>query len=149
MRLSLFTDYSLRVLMFGAMKPAESFSLTEVSAAYGISRNHLVKVVNHLSKLGYLETKRGRSGGIALGMKPEAVKLGLLVRRTENLPVMVECFDAKTNTCSINGMCRLKGVLAEAERAFYNTLDTHTLQDLITGPQRSRLTAHLIQPVAP
>lgn len=146
MRLSLFTDYSLRVLMYGALKDGQSFSLNDVASAYHISRNHLVKVVNHLAKLGYLETRRGRNGGIALGMKPQAIKIGMLVRRTENSPVLVECFDPKTNTCSLNGMCKLKGVLAEAAQAFYTVLDSYTLQDLVSGPNRARMTALLLHP---
>lgn len=149
MRLSLFTDYALRVLMFGALKEGEPFSLSEVSAAYGISRNHLVKVVNYLGKLGYLETKRGRNGGIALGMKPEEIKIGMLIRRTEDSPIIVECFDPKTNTCPMNGMCRLKGVLGEAVQAYYNTLDRYTLRDLVVGPNRARMSALLLPPVTP
>jgi Rrf2 family nitric oxide-sensitive transcriptional repressor len=132
MRLSLFTDYSLRVLMFAALK-GETFSLSEVAEAYGISRHHLVKVVNFLAKLGYLETRRGRGGGIALGMPPEDIRIGMVVRRTEDTPFIVECFDQQHNTCPINGFCRLKGALAQAESAFYETLDRHTLRDLITG----------------
>jgi Rrf2 family nitric oxide-sensitive transcriptional repressor len=143
MRLSVFTDYSLRVLMFAALK-GEPFSLTEVSEAYAISRNHLVKVVNHLAKLGYLETKRGRGGGIGLAMEPEDIFVGLVVRRTENKPVVVECFDSHTNTCPVNGMCRLKGVLADAVNAFYGTLDQYTLRDLVAGPERARMTAYLL-----
>lgn len=142
MRLSLFTDYSLRVLMFAALK-GEAFSLNEVAAAYSISRNHLVKVVNHLAKLGYLETRRGRGGGIALGMAANQIRVGLLVRRTENAPVIVECFDPKTNTCPINGICRLKGVLGEASRAFYDSLDRYTLEDLVGGTDRSKLVKKL------
>ena len=76
MHLSLFTDYALRVLMFAALK-GETFSLSEVADSYQISRNHLIKVVNHLAKLGYLETKRGRGGGIALGMPAADIRLGL------------------------------------------------------------------------
>lgn len=149
MRLSLFTDYSLRVLMFGALKDGEPFSLSEVSAAYDISRNHLVKVVNFLGKLGYLETKRGRNGGIALGMKPESIKIGMLVRRTEDSPIIVECFDPKTNTCPLNGMCKLKGVLGEAMQAFYGTLDRYTLRDLVAGPNRARMSALLLPSATP
>jgi Rrf2 family nitric oxide-sensitive transcriptional repressor len=145
MRLSLFTDYSLRVLMFGALK-AESFSLSEIAEAYGISRNHLVKVVNHLAKLGYLETKRGRGGGIGLGMPASEIRLGLLVRRTENAPVLVECFDPKSNTCCINGACRLKGILARAASAFYDELDRHTVADLVDGPGRKHLINQLFTP---
>jgi len=132
MRLSLFTDYSLRVLMFAALK-GETFSLSEVAEAYGISRHHLVKVVNYLAKLGYLETRRGRGGGIALGMPPEDIRIGMVVRRTEDTPFIVECFDKQHNTCPINGSCRLKGALAQAESAFYESLDRHTLHDLVSG----------------
>ncbi len=149
MRLSLFTDFALRVLMFGALKDGTVFSLSEVSEAYGVSRNHLVKVVNFLAKLGYLETKRGRNGGIVLGMQPEQIKVGMLIRRTENSPFIVECFDPKTNRCPVNGMCRLKGVLGEAVQAYYATLDRYTLHDLVSGPARKRMANLLLHsPVA-
>ncbi len=132
MRLSLFSDYSLRVLMFAALK-GEIFSLSEVAEAYDISRHHLVKVVNFLAKLGYLETRRGRGGGIVLGMPPEDIRIGMVVRRTEDTPFFVECFDKQHNTCPINGSCRLKGALAQAVNAFYENLDRHTLRDLVAG----------------
>lgn len=132
MRLSLFSDYSLRVLMFAALK-GEAFSLSEVAEAYDISRHHLVKVVNYLAKLGYLETRRGRGGGISLGMPPEEIRIGMVVRRTEDSPIIVECFDPQHNKCPINGSCRLKGALAQAVNAFYETLDRHTLRDLVAG----------------
>jgi Rrf2 family nitric oxide-sensitive transcriptional repressor len=143
MKLSLFTDYSLRVLMFAALK-GESFSLSEVAESYDISRHHLVKVVNYLAKLGYLETRRGRGGGIALGMKPEDIRIGMVVRRTEDTPFIVECFDKQHNTCPINGSCRLKGALAQAVNAFYETLDRHTLRDLVTGADGARLNRILL-----
>ena len=143
MRLSLFSDYSLRVLMFAALKE-EMFSISEVAEAYNISRHHLVKVVNYLAKLGYLETRRGRGGGIALGMPPEDIRIGMVVRRTEDTPFIVECFDKQHNTCPINGSCRLKGVLAQAESAFYETLDRHTLRDLVTGSAGKGLKKQLL-----
>ncbi len=143
MKLSLFTDYSLRVLMFAALK-GESFSLSEVAESYEISRHHLVKVVNYLAKLGYLETRRGRGGGIALGMKPEDIRIGMVVRRTEDSPFIVECFDKQHNTCPINGACRLKGALAQAVNAFYETLDRHTLRDLVAGVDGVRLNRILL-----
>ena len=143
MKLSLFTDYSLRVLMFAALK-GETFSLSEVAEAYDISRHHLVKVVNYLAKLGYLETRRGRGGGIALGMKPEDIRIGMVVRRTEDTPFIVECFDKQHNTCPINGSCRLKGALAQAVNAFYETLDRHTLRDLVSGADGTRLNRILL-----
>jgi Rrf2 family nitric oxide-sensitive transcriptional repressor len=144
MKLSLFTDYSLRVLMFAALK-GESFSLSEVAESYDISRHHLVKVVNYLAKLGYLETRRGRGGGIALGMPPEDIRIGMVVRRTEDSPFIVECFDKQHNTCPINGSCRLKGALAQAVNTFYETLDRHTLRDLVAGVDGARLNRILLR----
>ena len=143
MRLSLFSDYSLRVLMFAALK-ADVFQVQEVAAAYGISRHHLVKVVHNLAQLGYLETRRGRGGGIRLGRPAADIRIGKLVRETEAEPALVECFDAATNTCRLIGNCRLKGVLAEAMAAFYERLDQQTLEDLVRGPLRSRMSKVLL-----
>lgn len=144
MRLSLFSDYSLRVLLFGAIKGAP-FPLHEVADAYGISRHHLVKVVNNLTKLGYLSTKRGRGGGIELAEKPENIQLGRLVRRTETASPLVECFDVKTNTCPIHTCCGLKGALSQAVGAFYGALDRYTLADVITSANRDMLTQILLK----
>ncbi len=143
MRLSLFSDYSLRVLMFAALKD-DTFRLEEVTAAYGISRNHLAKVVHSLSKLGYLDSRRGRGGGLRLALPAEEIRLGRLVRETEKQPVLVECFDPATNTCPIIGSCRLKGILGEAVNGFYATLDRYTLRDLVIGPQQKRLQKTLL-----
>jgi Rrf2 family nitric oxide-sensitive transcriptional repressor len=143
MKLSLFSDYSLRTLMFAALK-GEVFLIDEVTAAYGISRNHLAKVVHNLGKLGYLDTQRGRGGGIRLAIAPEEIRIGKLVRETENQSVIVECFDPATNTCPISGCCSLKGLLAEAMGAFYSSLDRHTLRDLVSGSQRNRMTRVLL-----
>lgn len=143
MKLSLFSDYSLRVLMFAALK-GESFQLDEVTKAYGISRHHLAKVVQRLAQLGYLETRRGRQGGIMLAKAPEAIRLGRLIRETEDQPVIVECFDPATNTCPINGSCQLKGILGQALREFYAVLDQHTLKDAVHGPHRARMTKVLL-----
>jgi Rrf2 family nitric oxide-sensitive transcriptional repressor len=130
--------------MFAALK-GESFSLSEVAESYDISRHHLVKVVNYLAKLGYLETRRGRGGGIALGMQPEDIRIGMVVRRTEDSPFIVECFDKQHNTCPINGSCRLKGALAQAVNTFYETLDRHTLRDLVAGVDGARLNRILLR----
>lgn len=138
MKLSLFSDYSLRVLMYAALK-GEAFRVEEVTDAYGISRHHLAKVIQSLAKLGYLDTRRGRGGGIRLARPPGEIRVGKLVRETEDEPAIVECFDAASNTCRLAGACRLQGALAEAVRAFYESLDRHTLADLVTGPQRSRM----------
>jgi len=138
MHLSLFSDYCLRVLMYAALRK-EAFQLDEVTAAYGISRNHLAKVVNQLSRLGYLETRRGRGGGISLAQKPEDIRIGRLLRQTENHTPLVECFDATSNTCCINGACRLKRTLAAALNAFYEKLDSETLDDLVQPPLGLRM----------
>jgi len=146
MKLSLFSDYALRILMFAAIK-GESFRVDEVTAAYGISRNHVAKVIHTLAQLGYLETRRGRGGGIQLARPAGEIHIGKLVRQTEDQPVIVECFDPATNTCPISGSCLLKGVLAQAVNAFYATLDRHTLQELVSGPQRIRMSKMLMPPV--
>lgn len=138
MKLSLFSDYSLRVLMYAAVKH-DAFLLDEVTAAYGISRHHLAKVVHRLARIGYLETTRGRGGGVRLALAPEEIRLGKLVRQTEAQSIMVECFDPLTNTCPLMGSCRLKGILASAMNGFYASLDQHTLRDLVTGPHRREM----------
>jgi len=143
MHLSLFSDYSLRVLMYAALK-GDTFQLSDVSTAYAISRNHVAKVIPSLSKLGYLDTKRGRGGGIQLACPAEDIRIGKLIRETEDQPVIVECFDHRTNTCPINGSCRLKSALAAAMSAFYESLDRFTLQDLVTGPQRKKMSSLLL-----
>ena len=146
MKLSLFSDYSLRVLMYGALK-GEVFSLEEVTTAYGISKHHLARVVHNLARLGYLRTQRGRGGGIQLARPAGGIRIGALVRETEDQPVFVECFDPATNSCPIIGSCRLKGILAEAVNSFYGSLDRYTLEDLTTGPHRQRMSKTLLRPV--
>ena len=143
MKLSLFSDYSLRVLMYAAVAEG-NFLIDDVSQAYGISRSHLAQVVHHLAKLGYLQTQRGRGGGIRLAFAPGEIRLGKLIRQTEEPSVLVECFDPATNTCPILGSCRLKGILAEAVSAFYSSLDGYTLHDLVNGPHRRRMTKALL-----
>lgn len=129
--------------MYAALK-ADVFQVEEVATAYGISRHHLVKVVHNLAKLGYLDTRRGRGGGIRLGRPAAEIRIGKLVRATEDDPVLVECFDAATNTCRLIGNCRLKGVLAEAMAGFYAKLDEQTLEDLVRGPLRNRMSKVLL-----
>lgn len=143
MKLSLFSDYSLRTLLFAALK-GETFQIDEVTSAYGISRHHLAKVVQNLSHLGYLETRRGRKGGIRLAVRPDEVRLGQLLRKSEEGSVLLECFDPALNTCPITGCCRLKGILAGAIRAFYGELDRYTLQDLVEENYRPALSRILL-----
>ncbi len=145
MRLSLFSDYSLRVLIYAAGKN-DPFSISEVSEAYRISRHHLVKVVNHLSHLGYLETRRGRGGGISLGQPPKDIRVGDVVSQTEGTSTLVECFDHATNTCAIHHHCLLKSALIQAQTAFYETLNRYTLADIATG-RRGRAIMNTLIPL--
>ncbi len=135
MQLSLFSDYSLRLLMYAALKD-DLFQIGEVTDAYGISSHHLAKVVQALGRLGYIETRRGRGGGLKLARRPEEIRLGKLVRQTERDLSFVECLEPKTNTCVISGHCRLKGILGQAVNSFYSVLDQYTLADLVSGPSR-------------
>jgi Rrf2 family transcriptional regulator, nitric oxide-sensitive transcriptional repressor len=129
MRLTLYTDYSLRVLLYLVVDPEHTATIAEIATSYGISRNHLVKVVNNLVRLGYVRSTRGRSGGLRLNASPGAVTVGEVVRRTEHDFRFVECFDPATNTCPIAGVCRLESVLYEARKAFFSTLDRYSLAD--------------------
>ena len=147
MHLSLFSDYCLRVLMYAALR-GETFQLDDVTAAYDISRNHLAKVVNYLSNAGYLETRRGRGGGILLAQKAEDIRVGKLLRQTESHTVLVECFKKETNTCCIDGSCRLKRLLATAMNAFYEKLDSETLADLVGPPHAAKMRQVLLKPKA-
>lgn len=145
MKLSLFTDYALRVLMFAAMKSAP-FRVEEVTAAYGVSRNHVAKVVQRLAQLGYLETQRGRGGGAQLGPRTLTERLGQMIRVIEEEPALAECFNLASNTCPISGSCRLKRALAQGLQAFFKALDEYTLGDLVDGPARAHLQRSLLPP---
>lgn len=131
MILNRFSDYALRVLMFAAVRDHEPFSIEEVAGKYALSKNHVAKVVNRLVHIGHLRARRGPRGGVWLGRDPKTIRLGALVRLTENDSPLVECFAAKTNRCRLTPSCRLKRVLAEALEAFYKRLDQQTLADLV------------------
>lgn len=129
-RLTVYTDYGLRLLMYVALKKDELATIQEVADAYGISKNHLMKVAYDLGRHGFLETVRGRGGGLRLGRAPEKIALGDVVRKMEDDFAMVECFAATAPGCRISGPCRLKGVLKEALVAYLAVLDSYTLADL-------------------
>jgi Rrf2 family nitric oxide-sensitive transcriptional repressor len=131
MMLTRFSDYALRVLMFAAVRGDRPFSVTEAADKYGLSRNHLAKVINRLVRTGHLASRRGRHGGVWLGRDPSTIRLGALVRLTENESPLVECFAAKSNRCRLTPACRLKGILAKALDSFYASLDQQTLADLV------------------
>lgn len=132
MRLTMYTDFSLRVLLFLGIKGREELStIQEISDVYGISKNHLTKVVHELGKLGLIETVRGRGGGIRLNISPKDINIGETVRKTEDDFHLVECFNCETNKCVITPACRLKGVLHEALEAYFKVLDNYTLNDFV------------------
>jgi Rrf2 family nitric oxide-sensitive transcriptional repressor len=133
MRLTNFSDYALRLLMYAAAQSDRLVTIEETAAVYGISRAHLMKVANQLTRTGYLRAVRGRSGGLALARRPEEIGLGDVVRSTEPDFAVVECF-AGDDRCNIMPRCRLRGILREALDAFAATLDRYTLADLILSP---------------
>ena len=129
MQLTIFTDYGLRTLMYLAAYPERRCSVREVAEHYGISRNHLVKVVHFLSQLGYIDSSKGKGGGIRLAKPAETLRIGDLVRELEPHMQLVECFDKDTNTCRISNGCQLKHFLAEANAAFISALNRYTLAE--------------------
>ena len=130
MQLTRYTDYSLRVLIYLAVHEEGLATIDEISEAYGISKAHLTKIVHQLGLAGYLETVRGRGGGLRLARPPEKIRIGDVVRQTEEMS-LVECFDPKTSHCRIEPVCGLQAVLREALQAFLRTLDGYTLADLV------------------
>jgi Rrf2 family nitric oxide-sensitive transcriptional repressor len=130
MKLTSFTDYSLRVLIYLAADTTRRATIAEIATAFGISENHLVKVVHYLGRQGWIETVRGKGGGLLLAMPPEKVNVGHVVRDTEGAALPAECFLEDGGHCVITSSCRLKGVLGEAVTAFYAVLDRYTLADL-------------------
>lgn len=135
MRIATYTDYTLRVLIYLAIRSDEPTRIDEVAAAYGVSRHHLGKVVHHLRLKGYVATVRGRGGGVGLALPPEDVNVGRVVRACERDGALVECFGAD-NACRITSACVLRTAFAEAQEAFYATLDDYTLADL-ARPRRA------------
>jgi Rrf2 family transcriptional regulator, nitric oxide-sensitive transcriptional repressor len=137
MQLTKFSDYALRVLMYAHAAGDRRVTIEEMAASYRISRAHLMKVVNALTRAGYLTAVRGRSGGLMLARPAETIRLGEVIRSTEPDFALVECF-ATGNRCVITGCCRLPGVLSEALAAFLETLDRHTLASIALKPHDFR-----------
>ncbi|MBM7607311.1 Rrf2 family nitric oxide-sensitive transcriptional repressor [Lysinibacillus composti] len=132
MRLTLYTDYSLRVLLYLGVKGKDRLStIQEIADAYNISKNHLMKVTYELGQLGYIETVRGRGGGIRLAVDPNEINIGKVVRHTEEDFQIVECFSNENNMCKISPACQLKNVLFEALNAYLNVLDQYTIGDFL------------------
>ena len=127
MRLTVFSDYTLRVLMYLALDRTRLATIPEIATAYGISENHLMKVVHQLARAGIVETVRGKGGGIRLARAPEEIRLGEIVRASEGDAPIVECLSGDPRACRITSSCRLKGILIDAFDALYDvTGRTHT-----------------------
>ena len=135
MKLTAFTDYSLRVLMYLAAQPDRRATIAEIAASFDVSEHHLSKVVHLLGKQGWLTTVRGKGGGLGLAKAPGAIVVGAVVRHTEGAAVPAECFGEEGGHCSIARICRLHGVFGEAVDAFYGVLDRYTLADLVHNRQ--------------
>ena len=131
MQLSKFTDYSLRMLIYMAEHPDRLVTINEVAQWYGTPKQHFVKIAHNLVKLGYVKSMRGKGGGLCLNKKPEEINLGKVVRETEPNFRIVECFDEAHVSCRITGTCKLKGVLRESVRQFYDVLDRNSLSSII------------------
>ena len=129
MRLTSFTDFALRTLMRLAGEPARSFATSEISAEFGISRNHLAKVVRDLADSGFIATQRGAGGGFVLARPAQSITLGEVVRKLEGDSALVECFRADGGACVLTPRCLLKARLAAAREAFMRELDRTTLAE--------------------
>lgn len=138
MRLTLYTDYALRLLTYVALKGERLTTIQEIAEAYEISHNHLTKVTTELGRAGVIETLRGRGGGLRLARAPEEINIGALVRRMEDDSQHVECFQAATNNCRISPSCKLRHALRLALESYYEVLDEMTLADLVEKPQPLR-----------
>jgi Rrf2 family nitric oxide-sensitive transcriptional repressor len=147
MRLTQFSNYAIRVLMFVALRRHRPSALSEMAEAYDVSFDHLKKAAAELCRLGYLETVRGRSGGYRLAVRATAIRIGDVIRQTEGHIPLVECFDAAMNTCPLSQVCVLRRALAEAVEAFYAVLDRYTLADLVSRP--AELASALSLPAPP
>jgi Rrf2 family nitric oxide-sensitive transcriptional repressor len=134
MRLTQLSDYSLRVLMYLGARPERLATIQEIAAAYRISENHLMKVVHRLAQHGFVETVRGRGGGLRLKGRADDIRVGAVVRAVEEDFRLVECFGSD-GTCRITDVCRLKRVLNQALGAFLASLDAWTLADLVQKPK--------------
>jgi Rrf2 family nitric oxide-sensitive transcriptional repressor len=131
MRLTSFTDYSLRTLLYLCAHRDRLVTIQDIADMHSISKNHLMKVVYQLGQTGMIETVRGRNGGLRLGRAPKDINIGALVRETETDFFMAECFDREHDTCPLTPNCRLKGALWSATQAFLAELDKVTLEDML------------------
>lgn len=144
MRLTLHTDFALRVLIQVGLNGGKLTTINDIARSFDISKQHLMKVVNDLSQKGYVDTVRGRNGGIRLKRDPRDINVGQVVRDTEDQLNIIGCLDRK-NYCQIERVCVLRGLLSDATDAFLEVLSAYTLADLIR-PHKA-LSALLFEPV--
>lgn len=136
MRMTQFSNFAIRVLMYAGLNDDRLSAVPEMARAYGVSYDHLKKAAAELCRLGYLETVRGRAGGFRLSKPPQDIRIGEVIRQTEGKVILVECFDEATNTCPLPEVCVLRTALQEALAAFFTALDRYTLADLLRAPQQ-------------
>lgn len=147
MRLTVYTDYSLRVLMYVALHVERRPTIAEIATSYGISKNHIMKVVHQLGLAGYIETVRGQRGGMRLARPAQSINLGEVVRWTEPDMALVPCFDPSNAVCVLTPACKLRGALQRAQSAFLEVLDGYSLADLTDNADALReLFTHLPTP---
>jgi Rrf2 family nitric oxide-sensitive transcriptional repressor len=135
-QLTAYSDYSLRVLIYLALEPERLVTIEEIARSYGISKSHLMKVVHQLGRRGYVETVRGRRGGLRLARRAEEIGVGEVVRSTEENLALVECFEPASSRCAIETACGLRAVMREALDAFFAVLDRYTVADLVARRRR-------------
>jgi Rrf2 family nitric oxide-sensitive transcriptional repressor len=131
MRLTSYTDYALRTLMYLALNRDRLATIGDIAEVHNIAKNHLTKVVHQLGTLGFVETVRGRSGGLRLGREPRDIIIGDVVRHTETDFYMAACFDENSSGCLYSAGCEMRGALARATNAFLDVLDAVTLEDMV------------------
>lgn len=129
-RLTRYTDYAMRVLIYLGARPDQVCSISDIANGYGVSQNHLMKVVHDLGKAGYVAGVRGRSGGVRLAMPPDRINIGAVVRHAEGEPPLADC-----DACSISSACALSSIFDQAKRAMFAVLDRHTLADILGDPE--------------
>ena len=146
MHLTIFTDYTMRVLIYLGLRRDGLVTISDIAKAYGISENHLMKVVHQLAQRGYIETVRGKGGGMRLAREPQDINLGQLIRQTEGDASLLECLEGN-GTCCIQSTCSLVGILREAQTALFTVLEKYTLANLLQNNQP--LTQILFHPRVP
>jgi Rrf2 family transcriptional regulator, nitric oxide-sensitive transcriptional repressor len=149
MRLTQFSNYAVRTLIYAGLKGHHPSGVPEISRAYGISQNHLNKVAAELCHLGYLQMTRGRTGGVQLGMAPEMISIGDVIRNTESTVSFVECFESETNTCPLRPECKFRIALQGALGAFFAELNRHTLADFLVDSEKLGACLGITRPTVP